>query len=152
MAHEEVKMLKIGQKVQNFTLFNQFNKEVCLADFKGKKVVIYFYPKDDTPGCTTQACAFKDAYKAFQDIDVAIIGISQDSIESHVRFADKYELPFILLADPYSEVISAFDAKGMLMAKRMTFVLDEEANIIKIFEKATPDTNAKEILDFLNNL
>lgn len=145
-------MLKVGQKVENFTLFNQSHQAVSLDDFAGKKVVIYFYPKDDTPGCTKQACAFRDAYQAFNELNVSVIGISQDSMESHERFIEKYQLPFILLADAKAEVISAFDAKGLLMAKRMTYVLDEEAKIIKIFEKATPDTNASEILEFLKNL
>lgn len=145
-------MLKVGQKVENFTLFNQSHQAVSLDDFAGKKVVIYFYPKDDTPGCTKQACAFRDAYQAFNELNVSVIGISQDSMESHERFIEKYQLPFILLADTKAEVISAFDAKGLLMAKRMTYVLDEEAKIIKIFEKATPDTNASEILEFLKNL
>lgn len=145
-------MLKVGQKVENFTLFDQSHQAVSLDDFAGKKVVIYFYPKDDTPGCTKQACAFRDAYQAFNELNVSVIGISQDSMESHERFIEKYQLPFILLADTKAEVISAFDAKGLLMAKRMTYVLDEEAKIIKIFEKATPDTNASEILEFLKNL
>lgn len=151
-------MIQVGMKAPNFTLLDQNNNLVSLSDFLGKKVVVYFYPKDDTPGCTRQACAFRDAYEGFKEKDVVVIGISKDDIESHVKFAEKYNLPFILLADPELQAIEAygvwqektmFGKKSMGVA-RSTFVINEEGKVIKVFKKANPDTNASEILEFLN--
>lgn len=93
-------MLKVGQIAPEFTLNDQFGNQISLSSFKGKKVVIYFYPKDHTPGCTRQACAFRDAFTGFKEKDIVVIGISKDSIDSHRKFVDDYELPFILLSDP----------------------------------------------------
>jgi|SRR5690554_202535 len=151
-------MVKVGMQAPGFTLMDHKNKQVSLSDFLGKKVVVYFYPKDDTPGCTRQACAFRDAYEGFKEKDVVVIGISKDDIESHVKFAEKYDLPFILLADPELQAIEAygvwqektmFGKKSMGVA-RSTFVINEEGKVIKVFKKANPDTNASEILEFLN--
>lgn len=150
-------MIKVGMKAPNFTLMDQNNKKVSLSDFLGKKVVVYFYPKDHTPGCTTQACAFRDAYDGFKQKDIVVIGISKDDAESHQRFIKDYNLPFILLADPELVAINAYDVwkeknmygKISMGVARSTFVIDEEGNIIKIFLRANPDTNAKEILEFL---
>ena len=102
-------MLELGSKAPDFSLKDKDGNEVRLTDFAGKKVVLYFYPKDNTPGCTRQACAFAQAYEGFKANDVVIIGISKDSVASHQKFAEKYELPFILLSDPEKDVIQAYD-------------------------------------------
>lgn len=142
-------MLTIGQTVKDFTLQDKDGKSISLSDFKGQKVVVYFYPKDDTPGCTKQACAFRDAYAGFNERDITVIGISRDSVHSHQEFAKKYSLPFILLADPDGIVIDAFGVKGAFGAVRATFVINELGLIEKVFEKASPDTNAADILAYL---
>lgn len=142
-------MLKAGKKAPDFTLSDRDFKPVSLADFKGSKVVIYFYPRDDTPGCTIQACAFRDAYEGFRAKNITVIGISMDSETSHQKFAVKYNLPFILLADQESKVIKAYGVEGVLLPMRATFIIDENGVIEKVFEKATPDTNAADILEYL---
>lgn len=142
-------MLTVGQTVQNFTLQDKDGKFISLSDFKGQKVVVYFYPKDDTPGCTTQACAFRDTYTVFKERKIPVIGISRDSADSHQKFAKKYSLPFLLLADPDSKVIDAFGVKGVFGAVRATFVISELGLVEKVFEKASPDTNAADILAYL---
>lgn len=142
-------MLTVGQKAPSFMLPDKDRKQVSLSDFQGQKVVIYFYPKDDTPGCTKQACAFRDAYEGFVNRNVAVIGISHDSIEAHQKFVEKYKLPFVLLADQTATTIKDYGVKGMFGAQRTTFVVDEHGLIEKVFEKATPDTNAADILEYL---
>ncbi|NMS89314.1 thioredoxin-dependent thiol peroxidase [Clostridioides difficile] len=150
-------MLSIGTKAPEFTLEDKVGNKVSLSDFKGKKVVVYFYPKDNTPGCTRQACAFRNAYDGFKKDDIQVIGISKDSIKSHQKFAEKHELPFILLSDPDLVAIKAFDVwkekkmygKTALGVVRATYVIDENGIIEKVFEKAKPDTNAQEILEYL---
>lgn len=142
-------MLLKGQIAPPFTLRDKDDKEVSLEDFKGHKVVIYFYPKDDTPGCTKQACAFRDAYAEFAECGATVIGISKDKTESHKSFAEKYSLPFLLLADPSGECINAYDVKGAFGAARTTYIIDESGLIEKVFEKASPDTNAADILEYL---
>ena len=150
-------MLKIGDKAPVFTLLDKDKNEVSLEKFLGKKVVLYFYPKDSTPGCTKQACAFASAYEQFKSKDIAVIGVSKDSIASHVKFAEKYNLPFILLSDPERKAIEAY---GVWQEKKMcgkvgmgvvrtTFIIDENGNIEKIMDKVKPDTNAQEILEYL---
>lgn len=147
-------MLEVGMKAPDFTLKDKDGKEVSLSDFLGKKVVLYFYPKDNTPGCTRQACAFAGAYGQFQAKGVEVIGVSKDSIASHVKFAEKYNLPFILLSDPELVAIKAYDVwrekkmcgKIGLGVVRTTFIIDEKGNIEKIMPKVKPDTNAAEIL------
>ena len=147
-------MLEVGMKAPDFTLKNKDGKEVTLSDFLGKKVVLYFYPKDNTPGWTRQACAFAGAYGQFQAKGVEVIGVSKDSIASHVKFAEKYNLPFILLSDPELVAIKAYDVwkekkmcgKIGLGVVRTTFIIDEKGNIEKIMPKVKPDTNAAEIL------
>ena len=101
-------MLQVGDKAPNFTLCDRFGKEISLSDFLGKRVVLYFYPRDNTPGCTRQACAFAGAYKAFREKGVEVIGVSRDSVASHGKFAEKYGLPFILLSDPERIAIEAY--------------------------------------------
>lgn len=150
-------MLNIGTKAPEFTLEDKDGNKVSMSDFKGKKVVVYFYPKDNTPGCTRQACAFRNAYDGFKKDDVQVIGISKDSIKSHQKFAEKHELPFILLSDPDLVAIKAFDVwkekkmygKTALGVVRATYIIDEDGIIEKVFEKAKPDTNAQEILEYL---
>ncbi|HBF4666979.1 thiol peroxidase [Clostridioides difficile] len=150
-------MLSIGTKAPEFTLEDKDGNKVSMSDFKGKKVVVYFYLKDNTPGCTRQACAFRNAYDGFKKEDIQVIGISKDSIKSHQKFAEKHELPFILLSDPDLVAIKAFDVwkekkmygKTALGVVRATYIIDENGIIEKVFEKAKPDTNAQEILEYL---
>ena len=150
-------MLTVGQKAPDFTLFNQNGNPVSLSDFLGKKVVVYFYPKDNTPGCTRQACAFAGAYEQFKQKDVVVIGISKDSVTSHVKFAEKYSLPFILLSDPERVAIESFGAwaekklygKVSMGVVRCTFIINEQGIVTHVMPKAKPDTNAQEILAIL---
>ena len=150
-------MLEKGTKAPDFELLDKDGKEVRLSDFLGKKVVLYFYPRDNTPGCTRQACAFAENYEEFKNLDVALIGISKDSAASHIKFAEKYSLPFILLSDPEHKVIEAFGAwqekkiygKVSFGTVRSTFVIDENGIIEKVMPKVKPDTNAAEILEYL---
>mgnify|MGYP000847073862 CR=1 FL=1 len=150
-------MLKDGDKAPDFKLKDKDGNTVSLSDFYGKKVVLYFYPKDNTSGCTRQALAFKEAYEKFESNDIVVIGISKDSEKSHQNFAAKYELPFILLSDPELIAIQAFGVwqekrqcgKVSMGVVRSTFVIDEKGYIIKIFPKAKPDINATEVLEFL---
>lgn len=147
-------MLEVGSKAPQFTLTDAGGNTVSLSDFIGKKVVLYFYPKDNTPGCTRQACAFAGAYKAFRDKGVEVIGVSRDSVASHGKFAEKYGLPFILLSDPERIAIEAYGVwqekklygKISMGVVRTTFLIDEQGNIAKIMPKVKPDTNAAEIL------
>ena len=147
-------MLAVGNKAPNFTLIDKNGNNVSLSDFLGKKVVLYFYPKDNTPGCTKQACAFAGAYAGFQNKGVEVIGISKDSVASHQKFAEKYNLPFVLLSDPERQAIEAYGVwqekkmcgKVSMGVVRTTFIIDEEGNIAKIMPKVKPDTNAAEIL------
>ena len=151
-------MLEVGVKAPDFTLKDKDGKEVALSSFRGKKVVLYFYPKDNTPGCTRQACAFAGAYAGFKERNVEVIGVSRDSGKSHAGFAAKHDLPFILLSDPELTAIQAYDVwkekklygKVSMGVVRSTYVIDEEGVIEKVFEKAKPDTNAQEILDYLD--
>ena len=150
-------MLTQGSIAPDFCLMDAEGKEIRLSDYRGKKVVLYFYPKDNTPGCTRQACAFRDAYDDFRKLDVIVIGISKDSIKSHVNFSKKHNLNFILLSDPEVDVIKAYDVwkekklygKVSMGVVRTTYLIDENGVIEKVFEKVKPDTNAKEILNYL---
>lgn len=150
-------MLEKGTKAPDFTLFDKNGTEVSLSSFLGKKIVLYFYPRDNTPGCTRQACAFAESFEEFKKLDAVVIGISKDSVSSHVKFAEKYELPFILLSDPEHKVIEAFGAwqekknygKVSFGTVRSTFVIDETGTIEKVMPKVKPDTNAAEILEYL---
>ena len=150
-------MLTVGQKAPDFTLTDKDGKSVSLSDFLGKKVVVYFYPRDNTPGCTRQACAFASAYDEFKTKNVEVIGISKDSVASHIKFAEKYGLPFILLSDPDRAAIEAYGVwqekkmcgKVSMGVVRTTFIIDEKGNIEKIMPKVKPDTNAEEILAYI---
>lgn len=150
-------MLEVGTKAPDFTLYDKDGKQVSLTDFLGKKIVLYFYPRDNTPGCTRQACAFAQSYDEFCAKDVVVIGISKDSVTSHLRFAEKYDLPFVLLADPELQAIQAYDVwqekknygKVSMGVVRTTYVIDEQGMIEKVMPKVKPDTNAAEILAYL---
>ena len=150
-------MLETGMKAPEFTLSDKDGNPVSLSDFLGKKVVLYFYPKDNTPGCTRQACAFAAAYEGFKSKDVAVIGISRDSVASHLKFAQKHDLPFVLLSDPELQAIQAYGVwqekklygKVSMGVVRTTFLIDGQGNIEKVMPKVKPDTNAAEILSYL---
>ena len=150
-------MLNVGDKAPNFTLNDKDGKMVSLRDFFGKKIVLYFYPKDNTPGCTRQACAFAGLYQEFEKRGVVVIGISKDSVASHQKFADKYNLPFVLLSDPERVAIEAYGVwqekklygKTSMGVARTTFIIDENGIVEKVMNKVKPDTNAMEILSEL---
>ena len=150
-------MLEIGNIAPDFSLNDKDGNAVTLSNFRGKKVVLYFYPKDNTPGCTRQACAFAGAYAGFRQKDVVVIGVSKDSVASHQKFAEKYNLPFILLSDPEGETIGAYGVwkektmfgKTALGVVRTTFIIDEKGMIEKVMPKVKPDTNAADILAYL---
>ena len=150
-------MLEVGTKAPDFTLPDKEGKMVSLSDFAGKRVVLYFYPKDNTPGCTRQACAFARAYEEFKTLDAVVIGVSKDSVASHQKFAEKYDLPFVLLSDPELTAIQAYGVwqekklygKVSMGVVRSTYVIDKNGVIEKVMPKVKPDTNAVEILDYL---
>lgn len=150
-------MLEVGMKAPEFALQDKNGQMVKLSDFLGKKVVLYFYPRDNTPGCTRQACAFAQSYEAFKSEDVAVIGVSKDSVASHLKFAEKYDLPFVLLSDPELQAIQAYDVwkekklygKVSMGVVRATYIIDENGVIEKVMPKVKPDTNAAEILAYL---
>ncbi len=150
-------MLNTGDRAPSFTLKDKNGNEVSLSDLLGKRLVLYFYPKDNTPGCTRQACAFAGAYEEFQRRGVEVVGVSRDGVASHANFAKKHSLPFLLLSDPELEAIKAY---GVWQEKKMygkvgfgvvrtTFIIDENGIIERIMPRVKPDTNAAEILEFL---
>ena len=150
-------MLEVGTKAPDFTLPDKNGNPVSLSDFAGKRVVLYFYPRDNTPGCTWQACAFAQNYDAFRELGVEVIGVSKDSAASHEKFAAKYELPFILLSDPELTVLQAYDVwkekkqygKVSMGVVRSTYVIGPDGTIEKAMPKVKPDTNAVDILAWL---
>lgn len=150
-------MLKAGDKIPSFSLANQDGKLFTNEDFKGKWLVVYFYPKDDTPGCTKEACSFRDNFSILKKEGVEIIGISKDTVRSHKKFAQKYELPFTLLADPELGIIKGFGvwAKKKFWGReydgilRTTFLIDPEGVIKKVYEDVNPDDHALQILNDL---
>ena len=151
-------MLEIGTKAPDFTLLDQNGENVSLNDFRGKKVILYFYPKDSTPGRTKQACAFSELNPHFIEANAQIIGISKDSVASHKRFEQKYQLPFILLSDTELEVIKSYDVwkeknmygKKVMGVVRSTYLINEDGVIEKTFEKVKAADNPKQMLDELN--
>ena len=150
-------MLNVGEKAPEFTLADRNGQPVSLSDFAGKRVVLYFYPRDNTPGCTKQACAFARLYEEFQALNAVVVGISKDSAASHDRFAQKYGLPFVLLSDPELLAIQAYGVwqekklygKTSMGVVRTTYLLDEQGIIQKVMPKVKPDQNAGEVLAFL---
>ena len=152
-------MLEVGMKAPQFTLPDKNGNMVSLSDFLGKKVVLYFYPKDNTPGCTRQACAFALRNKEIENKNAVVIGISKDSVNSHLNFATKHNLPFVVLSDSDLSVIQAYGVwqekklygKVSMGVVRTTFLIDEQGNIQAVMPKVKPDTNADEILALLEN-
>lgn len=150
-------MLEIGTKAPDFTLSDQNGTEHSLTDFQGKKVVLYFYPKDNTPGCTSQACGFGELYPQFTEKGAVVIGISKDSVASHKKFEEKYNLPFLLLSDSELSAIKAYDVwqeKNMYGKKTMgvvrtTYLIDENGIIIKAFGKVKAAENPAQMLQTL---
>ena len=150
-------MLETGNTAPDFTLSDKEGREVSLSDFKGKRVVLYFYPKDNTPGCTRQACAFAGDYARFRALDVEVIGISRDGTASHRKFAEKYNLPFIILSDPECNVIKKYGVwqekklygKSTMGVVRTTFIISPDGKIEHVMPKVKPDTNSAEILEML---
>ncbi len=151
-------MLTEGTKAPDFTLQDKDGNFISLSDFTGRKVVLYFYPKDNTSGCTRQACAFANRYNTFTLSNIIVVGISKDSTASHQKFAEKNNLPFILLSDPELIAIKAYDVlkqkntagKTTMGIVRSTYIIDEKGIIEKAMPKVKPDTNADEILEYLN--
>jgi peroxiredoxin Q/BCP len=147
--------LKVGDIAPDFSLIDEHGLPVSLKDFRGKKVVVlYFYPKDFTPGCTAEACSFRDNYKPFQDKGAVVIGVSLDSAESHTRFSEKYSLPFSILSDKNKEAAKAYGVLGIgsLVAKRVTFIIDKDGKIAHIFPKVDVKQHAEEVLKALEEL
>ncbi|NLM55445.1 MAG: thioredoxin-dependent thiol peroxidase [Firmicutes bacterium] len=150
-------MLTEGTKAPDFMLQISEDRSIRLSDFLGKKVVLYFYPKDNTPGCTKEACSFRDNYSAITDKGAVVIGISPDSIASHNRFREKHDLPFFLGSDPDHKVAEAYGAWGektrfgktSMGILRSTFVIDESGTIIKVFDKVNTETHGQDVLAFL---
>lgn len=150
-------MLEVGMKAPAFTLPDKDGNLVSLADFAGKTVALYFYPRDNTPGCTRQACAFAGAYEEFKKIGTVVIGVSKDSQASHQRFAEKYDLPFVLLSDPELTAIQAYGVwqekknygKVSMGVVRSTFIIDENGMVEKVMPKVKPDANAGDVLAWL---
>ena len=147
-------ILQEGTSAPDFVLMDENEQAHRLSDYRGKRIVLYFYPKDDTPGCTTEACEFRDDYDVYDEAGVVILGVSPDSPKSHKKFKEKYNLPFLLLSDESHEVLEAYGVWG---AKKMygkeymgvfrtTYVIDEDGNIVKVFEKVSPKGHSQEIL------
>jgi peroxiredoxin Q/BCP len=148
-------MLKEGMKAPDFAAKNTNGETVRLKDLRGQKVVLYFYPKDDTPGCTKEACSFRDAFADFKQRGIEVIGVSVDSEASHKKFTAKYKLPFRLVADPDHAIADAYEVYGekkfmgrtYMGVKRITFLIDEKGKIKKVFEKVKPEEHAREVLE-----
>lgn len=150
-------MLSIGQPAPDFELPNHDGTPVDLSDFEGQRVVLYFYPRADTSGCTKEACGFRDSWDAFEDHDVAVLGVSNDPVEDLAAFKEKYDLPFTLLSDPDGDVATAYESYGTReirgeqweIAFRNTYLIDEDGAIERVYENVSPEGHASEILDDL---
>jgi peroxiredoxin Q/BCP len=138
--------LAVGTKAPTFTTQDTSGKTVSLENYAGKTVVLYFYPKDDTPGCTKEACSFRDNYSAYQDKDVTVFGVSMDDVASHQKFTEKFNLPFPLLADTNGAIAKAYGVDGGGYAKRVTFVIDGTGKVAKVYDTVKTDTHAGDIL------
>jgi thioredoxin-dependent peroxiredoxin len=141
--------LAVGTKAPDFNVKDTNGNPVTLTGLAGKKVVMYFYPKDDTPGCTKQACSFRDNYAVYQDKGIVILGVSKDDESSHQAFTEKFSLPFPLLADIKGEIVTAYDVDGGGYAKRVTYAIDETGNIVHVDTSVKTDTHANDILKAL---
>lgn len=152
--------ISAGEPAPDFTLADEGGRMHSLSDYRGKPVVLYFYPKDDTPGCTKEACGFRDDYSAYEEAGAVILGISPDTSKSHAKFITKYELPFTLLADPEHDVLKLYGVWGLKKSFgreyegvfRTTFLIGEDGNILKVFKKVKPAIHSAEILAVLNDL
>lgn len=149
-----MKMPDVGTKAPAFTLPDQLGKEHALGDYAGKWVLLYFYPKDSTPGCTIEACTLRDQFKDFKKIGAVVLGVSTDSVASHKKFSDAYELPFTLLADVNKEAVGEYGVWGekkfmgrtYMGTARTSFLINPEGKIVKIYEKVKPETHAAEVI------
>ena len=150
--------LKVGQKAPDFTVLNDAGQKVKLSDFKGKKVVLYFYPKDDTPGCTTEACAFRDGFEEIKKHGAVVLGVSVDSVESHQKFKNKFDLNFPLLADTDKKIVEAYGTwkeksmygKKYMGIERTTFIIDSQGKISHIFPKVKVNEHYDEVIEALD--
>lgn len=153
-------MVREGDPAPDFTLSSDAGEDVALSALRGKPVVLYFYPKDDTPGCTAQACGIRDAYAEFEKAGAVVLGVSPDSVKKHVKFKDKYDLPFTLLADPEHELAEAYGVWGekkfmgrtYLGVNRTTFVIGPDGTVVKVMEKVKPATHADDVLAALASI
>lgn len=151
--------VELGKEVNDFTLQNQSGEEISLSDYRGKYVILYFYPKDMTPGCTTQACDFRDNHEKFGELDAVILGVSPDPVEKHQKFIDKHDLPFELLADENHQVAEAFDVwklknnfgREYYGVERSTFIIDKEGKLLKEYRKVRVKGHVEEALEFLRD-
>jgi peroxiredoxin Q/BCP len=147
--------LKVGDTAPDFSLLDEHGLPVSLKDYLGKRnVVLYFYPKDFTSGCTAEACSFRDRYKVYQDKGAVVIGVSLDSVESHLKFSEKYDLPFAILSDRNKEVAKAYGALGVggFLTKRVTFIINKNGKVTHIFPKVDVRRHSKEVLKALEEL
>ncbi|HII85775.1 TPA: peroxiredoxin [Candidatus Bathyarchaeota archaeon] len=147
--------LKVGDNAPDFSLTDERGFPVSLKNYLGKKtVILYFYPKDFTPGCTKEACSFRDEYKAFEAKGAVVIGVSVDSVKSHAKFSEKYELPFAILSDSQKEVANKYGVLGLggMLAKRVTFIIDKEGRIAAVFPKVNVKKHSEEILSAINKM
>lgn len=138
--------LAVGTKAPTFTTQDTSGKTVSLENYAGKTVVLYFYPKDDTPGCTKEACSFRDNYSAYQNKDITVFGVSMDNVASHQKFTEKFSLPFPLLTDTNGAIAKAYGVDGGGYAKRVTFVIDKMGSVAKVYDTVKTDTHASDIL------
>jgi thioredoxin-dependent peroxiredoxin len=152
-------LLSVGDRAPEFKTKDQDGETVSLKDFKGKKVVLYFYPKDDTPGCTKEACSFRDGFGAFRRRKIEVLGVSVDDERSHKKFAEKFSLPFRLLADPDKKVVKAYGVWGeknmygrkYMGTNRVTYVIDEKGKVAAVWPKVKPEGHAEEILEAITS-
>lgn len=144
--------LKIGDQAPDFTLLDQYSIEQTLSAYIGKNIVVYFYPKDDTPGCTKEACSIRDNFALFEENNITVFGISYDSPKSHKKFAEKYKLPFTLLSDRDKSVAKSYNSNGFLMAKRNTFLINKYGKIFKIYKSVDVTEHTKNILNDFSDL
>jgi thioredoxin-dependent peroxiredoxin len=140
------------KQAPDFTLKDQTDTDRSLHNYRGKWVVLYFYPKDGTSGCTTEACSFRDLNESLLARDAIVIGVSRDSVESHQKFIEDNKLPFTLLSDPHAEVIRLYGAWEPILSKRMTYIIDPDGNVVKEYPKVTPADHATQIMDDLADL